>query len=72
MKVFLGEISVPLSYGELNSLIINHAEWLAKYANNSIHDPNYFQQKLDRINFLVAKLKEFEAAAASNAGENNG
>lgn len=67
MNVFLGEISVPLDHGELISLIATHSEKLAKDINNS-GDRRYFQQTLDRINVLTAKLKEFEQQAEQNNG----
>lgn len=67
MKVFLGEISVPLSHGELISLIATHSEMLAREINSS-GGLSYFREKLDRINVLTAKLKEFEQQAEQNNG----
>lgn len=67
MKVFLGEIDVPVSYGELNALIIVASDAFSKRMSNGYSDMEYARKSLDRLNFLMSKLKEFELRAEENA-----
>lgn len=67
MNIFLGEISVPLTYGEINSLIISQSEYLSNYVKHH-SEPKYIQQQLDRLNFLVSMLRKFEEQAEQNNG----